>query len=275
MDDNFSERFKKPLANIQRLSRLVQRATSNGSGAELRVTRLAVERIDEDIRVGLEGMARENAELRQGQAQLRVEQEKTTAALERLSDKGMITALAQEVWRQAGISGTALLVGQRNNLIDDGSPKDTGVRSGLHMTAAEREGQENCWDDRDEGSQLAIVDVSRLIERLLGSVSRGVRVVDVGQPPALALDQRIAVALERWTIDSVSTLLYLEAAAYSAEARLPQTTVAAARIVDTADKLKIPTISFVTCHSQPISAILPRVMRQEVYHRLFWVLCIL
>ena len=248
MDENFSERFKKPLADIQRLSRLVQRATSTGSGAELRVTRLAVERIDEDIRVGLEGMARESAELRQGQAQLRVEQEKMTAALERFNDKGMIPALVQEVWRQAGISGTALLVGQRNNLIDDRSPKDTGVHSGLRITAAGRDGQESCWDNKDEGNQLAIVDVSRSIERLLGSVSRGVRVIDVGQPPALALDQRIARALERWTIDSATTLLYLEAAAYCAEARLPQTTVAAARIIETADKLDLPTISFFCDH---------------------------
>ena len=242
LDDSFSERFKKPLADIQRLSKLVQRATSTGSGAELRVTRLAVERIDEDIRVGLEGIARENAELRQSQAQLRLEQEKTTAALERLSDKRMITALAQEVWRQAGISGTALLVGQRNNANDD--REDAEISSGLRITAAAVDGQESCRDTGDEGRQLAVVDVSRVVERLLGSVSRGVRVIDVGQPPALALDQRIAVALERWTLGSASTLLYLEAAAYSAEARLPQTTVAAARIVDTADKLELPTISF-------------------------------
>lgn len=242
LDDNFSERFKKPLADIQRLSRLVQRATSTGSGAELRVTRLAVERIDEDVRVGLEGIARENAELRQSQAQLRVEQEKTTAALERLSDKGMITTLAQEVWRQAGISGTALLVGQRNN--GNGDREDVGIFSDLRITAAAVDGQESCRDNGGEGRQLAIADVSRVVERLLDSASRGIRVIDVGQPPALALDQRIAVALERWTLGSASTLLYLEAAAYSAEARLPQTTVAAARIVDTADKLGLPTISF-------------------------------
>ena len=189
-------------------------------------------------------MARENAELRQGQAQLRVEQEKTTAALERLSDKGVITGLAQEVWRQAGISGTALLVGQRNNVNDDRSLKDAGIHSGLRITAAARDGQESYRDKGDEGRQLAIFDVARLLERLLGSVSRGVRVIDVAQPPALALDQRIAGALERWTLDSASALLYLEAAAYSAEARAPQTTVAAARIVDTADKLGLPTLSF-------------------------------
>ncbi len=244
LDDNFSERFKRSLADIQHLSKLVQRATSTGSGAELRVTRLAVERIDEDVRVGLEGMARENAELKQGQAQLRMEQEKTTAALERLSDKEVITALAQEVWRQAGISGTALLVGQRNNANDDRSLKDDAVHSGLRITTGARDGQESSWYNGDEGRQLAVADVSRLVERLLGSVSRGVRVIDVGQPPALALDQRIAVALERWTLDSASTLLYLEAAAYSAEARLPQTTVAAARIIDTADKFGLPAISF-------------------------------
>ncbi len=189
-------------------------------------------------------MARENAELRQGQAQLRVEQEKTTAALERLSDKGVITALAQEVWRQAGISGTALLVGQRNNVNGDRSLNDAGIHSGLRITAAARDSQESSRDKGDEGRQLAIVDVARLLEHLLGSVSRGVRVIDVGQPPALALDQRIAGALERWTLDSASALLYLEAAAYSPEARAPQTTVAAARIVDTADKLGLPTLSF-------------------------------
>ena len=244
MDDNFSERFKSSLADIQRLSRLVQRATSTGSGAELRVTRLAVERVNEDVRAGLEGIARENAELKQGQAQLRIEQEKQTAALNRLSDKEIIRTLAQEVWRQAGISGTALLVGQRRNGLHSRSLEDADINMNLLLTAAVPDRPEDRQGDGDEERQITVTDISRLVERLLDSVSRGVRVIDVSHPSGLALDQRVAVALERWTLENASTLLYLEAAAYSAEARSPQVTVAATRIVETADKIRLPTLSF-------------------------------
>lgn len=244
LDDNFSERFKRPLADIQRLSRLVQRATSTGSGAELRVTRLAVESGNEDVRVGLEGVARENAELRRSQAQLKMQQEKQTSALERLSEKQVIRALAEEVWRQAGLSGTSLLVGQRINSQDDRSAEDAHSHSRISYIAAATDDQNKVRGDGDEERQLSVNDVSRLVERLLGSVSRGVRVLNVGYPSALALDQRVAVVLERWTLDNASTLFYLEAAAYSAEARSPEVTVAAARIVETADKIGLPTISF-------------------------------
>ena len=241
LDDNFSERFKRPLADIQRLSRLVQRATSTGSGAELRVTRLAVESGNEDVRIGLEGVARENAELRRSQAQLEMQQKKQTSALERLSEKEVIRALAEEVWRQAGLSGTSLLVGQRINSQDDRSAEDAHSHSRI---SAATDDQNKVRGDGDEEKQLSVIDVSRLIERLLGSVARGVRVLNVGYPSALALDQRVAVVLERWTLDNASTLFYLEAAAYSAEARSPEVTVAAARIVETADKIGLPTMSF-------------------------------
>lgn len=244
LDDNFSERFKRPLADIQRLSRLVQRATSTGSGAELRVTRLAVESGNEDVRVGLEGVARENAELRRSQAQLKIQQEKQTSALERLSEKEVIRALAEEVWRQAGLSGTSLLVGQRMNSQDDQSAEDAHSHSRISYIAAATDDQNKVRGDGDEERQLSVNDIARLVERLLGSVSRGVRVLNIGYPSALALDQRVAVVLERWTLDNASTLFYLEAAAYSAEARSPEVTVAAARIVETADKIGLPTISF-------------------------------
>lgn len=237
MDEKFSERFRGSLADIQRLSRLVQRAAALGSGAELRVTRLAVENINEDVRAGLEGMARENAELRQGQAWLKTEQERQTTALQRLSDKEVIRTLAQEVWRQAGISGTALLVGQRRNGQDDRIPE--GAQSHSHLRI-----QGKAQGIEDEERQLTIIEVSRLIEHLLGNASRGVRLIDVVCPPGLALDQRIAIALERWTLDNASNLLYLEAAAYSAEARSSQVTVAAARIVEISNKIGLPAISF-------------------------------
>lgn len=207
------------------------------------MTRLEVERVNEDVRTGLEGVARENAELRRSQAQLRIEQEKQTSALNRLSDKEVIRSLAQEVWRQAGISGTALLVGQRMNSYDDRSREEADSHCRIPFAAA-TDGQEKARDDRDEERQLSMNEVSRLVERLLGTVSRGVRVLNVGNISALTLDQRVAVALERWTLDNASKLFYLEAAAYSAEARSPQVTVAAARIVETADKIGLPTISF-------------------------------
>ena len=245
LDEKFSERFKGPLADIQRLSRLVQRATSRGSGAEIRVTRLVAETTNEDVRAGLEGVAREQAELRESTAQLGVRQEKQIALLQRLTDKDVIEVLAQEIWRRAGISGAQLLVGQRRNDQDNRSLEDTQSHHPHLVTAATPDGQEEARGYEDQGRQLTIVDASRLVERLLSSICRGVRVIDVGCPPGLALDQRIAIALERWTlIQDASTLLYLEAAAYSAEARLPQVTVAAARIVEAADKIGLPTLSF-------------------------------
>lgn len=208
------------------------------------MTRLAVERVTEDVRAGLEGVARENAELRRSQAQLKLEQEKQVSTLDRLSDKEVIKALAQEVWRQAGISGTALLVGQRMNSLDSRCPESRHSKFGIPVATAAKDGREGPQGDGDEERQFSINDVSKLVERLLGSVTRGIRLLEVGGPSVLALDQRVAVALERWTLDNVSSLFYLEAAAYSAEARLPQVTVAAARIVDTADKIGVPTISF-------------------------------
>ena len=63
-------------------------------------------------------------------------------------------------------------------------------------------------------------------------------------PPALAFDQRITIALERWTRVKSSTLLYLEAGAFCGEVRLPQVSVGAARIVVAAGQLKLPTIEF-------------------------------
>ena len=245
LDEKFSERFKGPLANIQRLSRLVQRATSLGSGAEIRVTRLIAETTKEDLRAGLEGAAREQAESRERAARMENEHEKQMSLLQQLADKDVVDELLQEIWRRAGISGTQLLVGQRRNDQDDRGLKDTQSYYPHLVTAATPDGQEEARGYEDEGRQFTIVDASRLVERLLGSICRGVRVVDVGCPPSLALDQRIAIALERWTLQKdASTLLYLEAAAYSAEARSPQVTVAAARIVEAADKIGLPTLSF-------------------------------
>lgn len=244
LDEKFSERFKGPLADIQRLSRLVQRATSRGSGAEIRVTRMVAETTNEDLRAGLEGLARQYAELIESKAQERIRDEKQIALLQRLNDKDEIGAMNQAVWCWVGISGTQLLVGQRRNNQDDQSLQDTQSRSPL-VPAATPDGQEEVQGFEDEGRQLTIIDASRFVERLVGSICRGVRVIDVGCLPGLALDQRIAIALERWTLkQDASTLLYLEAAAYSAEARSPQVTVAAARIVEAADQIRLPTLSF-------------------------------
>ena len=244
LDNDFSERFKTSLADIQRLSRLVQRAASNGYGAELRVTRLAVERIDEDVRASLQEIARESVELRRRQAQLRAEHEKQTAALDRLSDKDIIRTIAEEVCRQAGISGNAFSVGKKRNITQGRCPEDPGFSSSIRITAAAIDDSEDSPGDGGEKTQLAMVEVSRLLEPLLGSAPRGERVIDVGHLFCIALDQRITVALERWMLETTSALLYLESEAFSAEARSPQVTVAAARIVESAQKIGLPTISF-------------------------------
>ena len=248
LDDNFSERFKRPLAEIKRLSGLVQRAASSGSGAEVRVTRLAIEDATEDVRVGLQGLARDNAELRQMHAQMLTEQEKTTAAMNRFHEPGMIKTILTELWHSAGFGGTALLIGQKRNMREDLSIDEVASDSRFRMTAGAESDQEHKWEQ--ESDELKINDVSCLLERLLRIISRGVRVVDVGCTPNVTFDQRITTSLEQWTLGNVSTLLYLEAESECALAHLPQVTVAAARIVDGAEQVRVPTISFF-CDVEP------------------------
>ncbi|KAG6990923.1 hypothetical protein G7Y79_00060g092270 [Physcia stellaris] len=93
--------------------------------------------------------------------------------------------------------------------------------------------------------------LSGVIEPLLDGISRGIRAIEVDDTRALMLDQRIAIVLDRWILGTTSTILYLEAKPHCIEACLPQVTVAAARVVKGAEKVKIPTISFF-CDASPL-----------------------
>lgn len=241
LDPNFSVRFTQPLAEIKWLSRLVQRATARGSGAETRVTRLAVEDVTEDLRAGLQGLAREAAETRQFREKVLMEQERTTAAVDCLRSPEAVKQLAAELWRHIGLSGTALLVDQSAHDEKERGIEGAGSSSQARLLTIPMDGQGDASGDDDV---LTISRFSVMVEPLLDGIAHGIRLVDVDCSLGLMLDQRIAVALKSWTLKTTSTLLYLEAEFECIEARLPQVTVAAARMVKGADDIKVPTISF-------------------------------
>ena len=256
LDEKFSERFNQRLAEIKRLSTLVQRASSRGSGAETRVTRLAIEDVTEDIRAGREGAARETAERRQNHAQILNSQERMTTALHSLRDPEIIKRLAEELWHQIGAHGTALLVSQNGSIPTDQSIKGLEAHPQSRIIASST-------NDSPTMNWL-----SGVVERLLDGIIRGTRDLEVDDTPALVLDQRIALILERWTLKTTSTILYLEAGPHCIEARLPQVTVAAARIVKAAEKVKMPTISFF-CDASPSGDTYYHETREELTSPLF------
>lgn len=62
MNENFLQRFEAETKNIVRKSEHIKRKAAQMSMAEQRVTRLTLEESSKDLRVGLEGILRENAE---------------------------------------------------------------------------------------------------------------------------------------------------------------------------------------------------------------------
>lgn len=240
LDQNFSDRFTQPLVEIKRLSILVQRATARGSGAETRVTRLAVEDVTEDLRAGLEGLAREAAETRKYREQILMEQERTTAAMDSLRSPEVVEQLAALLWQRLGISGTALLVDQRVQSPRERFAGRARSPSQAQILTLPTDGLEASeYDDVLTISRFAV-----MVEPLLDGIARGIRLADIDSPLGLTLDQRIAIALKSWTLSTTSTLLYLEAGFQCTEAHLPQVTVAAARMIEGAEQMKVPTISF-------------------------------
>ncbi|KAL8795189.1 MAG: hypothetical protein Q9195_002344 [Heterodermia aff. obscurata] len=240
LDQNFSVRFTQPLAEIKRLSKLVQRATARGSGAETRITRLAVEDVTEDLRAGLQGFARETAKTRQFREQILMEQERTTAAMNSLRSPELVEQLADLLWQRLGISGTALLVDQNMQSKRERLVEGAGSPSQAQLLAIPKDGHE-------ASGHHDIFTISRfsvMVEPLLDGIAHGMRLADIDYPFSLTLDQRIAIALKSWTLSTTSTLLYLEAELPCIEARLPQVTVAAARMIKEAEQIELPTISF-------------------------------
>ena len=240
LDQNFSSRFAQPLAEIKRLSGLVQRATIRGSGAETRFTRLAVENVTEDLRAGLQGLARETAEIRRFREEILMKQEQTIAAVNSLRNPEAREEKAALMWQNLGISGTVLLLEQ--NVHSKGERLIEGAESPsqTRLLTIPMHGQEEASGD----DMLTISRFSMMIEPILDGITQGVRLVDVDCSLALTLDQRVAVALKSWTLSTASTLLYLEAEFQCIEAHLPQVTVAAARMIKGAEQIKVPTISF-------------------------------
>ena len=62
-NENFKKRFDDEIANIRHKAERIQKLAAQSSRAELRATRLTVEELGRDIRIGLEGDARHRAEL--------------------------------------------------------------------------------------------------------------------------------------------------------------------------------------------------------------------
>ncbi|KAJ8118314.1 hypothetical protein OPT61_g698 [Boeremia exigua] len=69
-NEKFRDTFKDSVTNIQNKAALIQRRAAQGSAAELRVVRLELEGIKKDIRVGLEGQSRKEADVRLLEQQL-------------------------------------------------------------------------------------------------------------------------------------------------------------------------------------------------------------
>ena len=254
LNESFADHFTKPLAHLKHLSQLVQRAASSGSAAETRVARLEIEGVRDDLRAGFQGQAREIRELRRANDMLLIQHAEKAAAIERLQDSKAMEALHDRLWSKAGALGTALLLGQKENMEaeENSSNQVAAVQDPVSLTSSPPD-----HDNDNNGNKPEALDgptkmftLSRSVERLLSLIPQGARTLDFQVLPALAFDQRIAIALERWTRAKNPTILYLEATASCVEAQLPQVSVAAARIVAAADELKLPTISFF-CNTRP------------------------
>jgi hypothetical protein len=80
-NENFRLRFDHEIANIKQKSERIRNLAEQSSRAELRVTRLTLEDLGQDIRIGLEGDARHRAEMKVFAE--RIEQELLEAGRER------------------------------------------------------------------------------------------------------------------------------------------------------------------------------------------------
>ena len=247
VNDKFMDQFKGPLDNIKRLSALVRRAASHGQGAELRVTRLETEALRVDMRVGLEGVARKLAEMQRAQDQLKHEQERQTANLERMTNPQVAKALTDELWRKIGINGVAFLLDRKHSFADEqkdiasiGFQNQSRITINDKHTALSGVGQG--YDGQEQS--VTINDIIPSLEGLLEFVSNGKRAMDRTEQVFLAFDERIAIALEKWTRAEASMLLYLEAAVMNTSLNKPEVTVAAGQIVNSAQQLELPILSF-------------------------------
>jgi hypothetical protein len=91
-------------------------------------------------------------------------------------------------------------------------------------------------------AQTNVSVVLKMTEPLLDFINCGTKTIDADDVPPTLFYQRIAIALEQWTLAKSSTILYLEEP-LSMDEEAP-TRLAAFRIVSTANELNIPVLSF-------------------------------
>lgn len=248
LDSDFSSQFKNPLENIKRLGSLIRRTATHGSGAELRVTRLEIEDMKDDLRAGREGVERYRAEVEKASTILQERQGAIVAHLERLTDKANIDALAEMLWRKVGLNGTALLLeGLREapitSLMLCAEDFNTAVSSSGSVQFISKTANN---DLSSEIFPIEIANLSAWIELVLYSIVKGVRLTPVNNELA-TFDDRLGLAIRRWMGSQKSTLLYLESRASFGMST--QVSMAAARIIKSAAELKIPVISFFCSYS--------------------------
>ena len=173
-----------------------------------------------------------------------LEQKKQTAALEKLIDPEACSTMHAQLWLKAGLSGTALLLGQKENEDTERIEGEVVTPSQLRVRASDEVLEHPGTEVTVPQGRHTIVEISHSIEPLLDFIIQGVRAIDTQFPPSMSFDQRIILPLERWTLTKTSTILYVESSAVCTEPQVPQLTVAASRIVDSAVRLSVPIISF-------------------------------
>lgn len=247
-DQNFSQNFAGSLANIKRLASLIRSEAAGGSRAELRATRLKIEAIEGEIRAG----RRENQLLHD-------QQQKATAALQSLENFATTHALAKDLWRKAGIDAAVLLLDQGRTISNQNSNQlslelDSSVEAVENPDLVAEVGRDRPrsrvletapqdFEIREHReAQANVSEVLKMTEPLLDFINCGTKTIDADDVQLTLFDQRIAIALEQWTLAKSSTILYLEEPLSMEEE--PPTRLAAFRIVSTANELNIPVLSF-------------------------------
>ena len=111
--EDFYEHFEDQITNIKRISATIKRESQHASNAETRYLRLSLEKFEEDMVIGLQGLERETAERRYQEVKASEERRKegdTTRLLIQEQSKKLEQFVARGI--------KALLVGQASQFID-------------------------------------------------------------------------------------------------------------------------------------------------------------
>jgi hypothetical protein len=256
LNEKFSEEFAEKLAEIKRKAQRVRHEASFGSDAEQRYMRLNQENANDDMRIGFVGVARKLQEHEHTVEQLRLEQQRTTAALEALRDPTHIASLQAQQWKTIGVTGSTLMLENARSImaetvhvpemrliqemeeIPEVQEKEAPIEEVISTKAEEKE----------EPNELKRSDIQLRSSQLLDYIRRGATIINVDPAIPLYLDVGMAVALEQWTLAKTSKMLYLEEQAAPQIVSGPS--LAAVRMVWSSVDLKIPVISFF-CDADP------------------------